>query len=63
MLGDATNTQRPVKRLRLKDADADGEDGQENRLTRYFTTLRDQAQEIPRSELLRNLVKCRYGED
>lgn len=40
-LGDATNTPRPVKRLRLKDVPKVENDGKENKATRYFTTLRD----------------------
>ena len=39
-LGDATNTPRPVKRLRLKDA-AKAENGKENKAAQYFTTLHD----------------------
>ena len=40
-LGDATNTLRPVKRLRLKDAPQVKNDGKENKRAQYFTTLRD----------------------
>lgn len=40
-LGDATNTLRPVKRLRLKDAPKVETDGQGNKAAQYFTTLRD----------------------
>lgn len=40
-LGDATNTPRPVKRLRLKDAPKVESGGKENKAARYFTTLRD----------------------
>lgn len=40
-LGDATNTPRPVKRLRLKDAPGVEDDGKENKAAQYFTTLRD----------------------
>lgn len=41
-LGDATNTPRPVKRLRLKDAPKVENDGKENKTAHYFTTLLDQ---------------------
>ena len=40
-LGDATNTSRPVKRLRLKDAPKVENDEKENKAAPYFTTLRD----------------------
>ena len=40
-LGDATNTPRPVKRLRLKDAPKVENDGKENKAAQYFTTLHD----------------------
>lgn len=40
-LGDATNTPRPVKRLRLKDAPKAENDGKENIAAHYFTTLLD----------------------
>lgn len=40
-LGNATNTLRPVKRLRLKDAPKVENDGKENKAAQYFTTLRD----------------------
>ena len=40
-LGEATNTSRPVKRLRLKDAPKVENDGKENKAAQYFTTLRD----------------------
>lgn len=40
-LGDATNTSRPVKRLRLKDAPKVENDGKGNKAAQYFTTLRD----------------------
>ena len=40
-LGDTTNTLRPVKRLRLKDAPKVERDGKGNKAAQYFTTLRD----------------------
>ena len=40
-LGDATNTPRPVKRLRLKDSAKAENDGKENKAAQYFTTLHD----------------------
>ena len=40
-LGDATNTSRPVKRLRLKNAPKVENDGLGNKAAQYFTTLRD----------------------
>lgn len=40
-LGDATNTARSVKRLRLKDAPEMENDGKENKAAQYFITLRD----------------------
>ena len=40
-LGDATNTPRPVKRLRLKDALGFEDNGKENKAAQYLTTLRD----------------------
>lgn len=40
-LGDTSNTPRPVKRLRLKDAPKVENDGKENKAAPYFTTLRD----------------------
>ena len=40
-LGDAMNTPRPVKRLRLKDAPKVETNGKENRAAQYFTTLLD----------------------
>ena len=40
-LGDATNTSRPVKRLRLKDAAKAENDGEANKAAQYFTTLHD----------------------
>lgn len=41
-LGDASNTMRPVKRLRLKDVPKVENDGKENKAAQYFTTLLDQ---------------------
>ena len=41
-LGDATNTPRPVKRLRLKDAAKVENKGKENKAAQYFATLRDE---------------------
>lgn len=52
MLGDTTNTSRSVKRLRLKGAPENVQDGKENRPAKYLATLRDEAQGTPRSELL-----------
>lgn len=40
-LGDATNTPRPVKRLRLKDAPKVENEEKENKAAQYFTTLRE----------------------
>lgn len=40
-LGDTTNTLRPVKRLRLKDAPKVESAGKGNKAAQYFTTLRD----------------------
>ena len=54
-LGDATNTPRPVKRLRLKDAPKVENDGKENKAAPYFATLRDKENSgTPRREC------CRY---
>ena len=55
-LGDATNTPRPVKRLRLKDAAKVENKGKENKAAQYFATLRDE--EItgsPRRKFFRQL--------
>ena len=41
VLSDATNTARPVKRLRLKDAPGSEEDGKGDKAAQSFTTLRD----------------------
>ena len=41
-LGDATNTPRPVKRLRLKDAAKIENKGKENKAAQYFATLREE---------------------
>ena len=55
-LADATNTPRPVKRLRLKDAPKVENDGKENKAAQYFTTLRDKANlGTPRRECCRQL--------
>ena len=50
MLGDSTNTPRPVKRMRLKDASDGGRGGKENRTAQYFATLQDKVQGTPKSE-------------
>ena len=50
VLGDATNTPRPVKRMRLKDASDGGRGGKENRTAQYFATLHDKVQGTPKSE-------------
>ena len=53
-LGDATNTPRPVKRLRLKDAPKIENDGKENKAAQYLTTLRDKENTgTPRREYCR----------
>ena len=53
-LGDATNTLRPVKRLRLKDAPKVENDGKGNKAAQYFTTLRDKENaSTPRRECLK----------
>ena len=50
VLGDATNTPRPVKRMRLKDASDDSRGGKENRTAQYFATLHEKVQGTPKSE-------------
>lgn len=53
VLGDATNTSRSVKRMRVKgEGDSVTAEGKENKPARYLATLRDKAQGTPRSELL-----------
>lgn len=55
-LGDATNTPRPVKRLRLKDVLKVENDGKENKAAPYFATLRDKENSgTPRRECCRFL--------
>ena len=49
-LGEATNTPRPVKRLRLKNVPVNEREGKENKTAQYFTTLRDGVAGTPRSE-------------
>ena len=57
-LGEATNTPRPVKRLRLKDAPKVETDGKENKAAQYFTTLRDkEIASTPRRECCRSLYR------
>ena len=49
VLGDATNTTKSVKRLRVKGALNSPADGKENEPSKYLATLREQAQETPKS--------------
>ena len=56
VLGDATNTPRPVKRLRLKDVPKAENDGKDNKAAQYLTTLRDKENAgTPRRECCRQL--------
>lgn len=50
VLGDVTNTPRPVKRMRLKDASDGGRGGKEDTTAQYFATLHDKVQGTPKSE-------------
>ena len=49
-LGDATNTLRPVKRLRLKNTIEGEKEGKENKSLQYLATLRDGAAGTPKRE-------------
>jgi len=51
VLGDATNTSRSVKRMRVKGGVESVVEGKENKPARYLATLRDKAQGTPRREL------------
>ncbi len=63
-LGDATNTLRPVKRLRLKDAPKVENDEKENKAAQYFTTLRDKENSsTPRRECCPQLYWWMYEAD
>ena len=63
-LGDATNTSRPVKRLRLKDAPKVEDDGKENKAAPYFATLRDKENSgTPRRKCCRYLHLGMLGTD
>ena len=50
VLGDVTNTPRPVKRMRLKDASDGGRGGKEDTTAQYFATLHEKVQGTPKSE-------------
>jgi hypothetical protein len=52
VLGDATNTSRSVKRMRVKGAAGSAAEGKENKPATYLATLRDKAQGTPRRELI-----------
>ena len=56
ILGDVTNSPRPVKRLRLQDATLGQVGGKENKATRYLATLHSESPSTPKSkcEELRN---------
>ena len=55
-LGNATNTARPVKRLRLKDAPKAESKGKEKKAAQYFATLRDKDNTgTPRREFCRQV--------
>ena len=55
-LGDATNTLRPVKRLRLKDAAKVENKWKENKAAQYFATLRDEENPgTPRRKFFRQI--------
>ena len=58
-LGDATNTHRPVKRLRLKDGPANGWEGKENKPAQYLATLHDEeAQGTPKRAYCMRQIMC-----
>lgn len=57
VLGDVTNTPRPVKRLRLKNAPKVEIEGREHKAAQYCTTLRDKDNAgTPRRECCRQYI-------
>ena len=50
ILGDVTNSPRPVKRMRLQDVSLGQTGGKENKATRYLATLHSEAPSTPKRE-------------
>ena len=50
ILGDVTNSPRPVKRMRLQDAPLGQVGGKENKAARYLATLHSETPSTPKSQ-------------